>query len=528
MLIRSGTIVRVVPDTEENRIGEVSNAIPDPLRSVPERQRGLMLSGMRWTLWLSIASAPLSFVTAILLARVGPAVLGTYTVLSLYIAITSVFLFFGGNSVAIKFLPELDPADRGAFLLSYFVVTLVAVVPYQIVGSFWPRGLRYVLGSEVSNRFAILLVWLAPLYILFSIVLAALKGLLEIKWAQIYNRVLTFSNFAVYLSLFLFARGFLERHYAPIIWSLYLTLALLLTVVAGRHLLAQLGRSAIRKSFRFLLPLGFWRYTGSLQANCVLDFLSQRLDCIFILDRGGVVMLGRYTALLTLISVIPTFATFVLDSLLPSLTNTMASQDHQSSRHLTEVYLRFILPCGVVAATFATLFAHPVFGLFGSKYADLVGLGLLAFPFAGIQVMNWFCGTLFTAIGRPHLTIAAKLIRCVVFCTAFFPLWDRYGLLGAVLAWAAGETSDQIVLLGLLIRKMPFRFSAKRVYAAFLGCLCLAAFAARVLGGHRPLTSLGIWILLMAVFFLVGQYSVREMREIAHMVLPSRVSALIS
>lgn len=503
------------------------SVIPGSLKTIPERQRGLMLSGMRWTLWLSIASAPLGFVTTIVLGRIGPDLLGTYTVLSMYIAITSVFLFFGGNGVAIKFLPELAPEDRGAFLLSYFFLTLLAVLPYQIAGSLWPQGLRYVLGSEISNRFAILLIWLAPLYILFSILLAALKGLLEIKWAQIYNRLITFSNFAVYLILFLCARAFLEKHYFPVIWSLYLILALLLTVVAGLHLASRLGKEAIQKSFRFLLPRGFWRYTGSLQANCVLDFLSRQLDCIFIVDLGGVTMLGRYTALLTLISIIPTFATFILDSLLPSLTNTLAAQDYGSSRHLTEVYLRFILPCGVIAATFATLFAHPVFGLFGSKYANLVELGLLAFPFAGIQVMNWFCGTLFTAIGQPHLTIAAKVIRCVVFCATFFPLWNRYGLLGAVLAWAAGETSDQIVLLFLLMRRMPYHFSVKRIYAAFLGCLCLSALAAVIVGGHRPFASFAIWILLIAGFFLVAQYSVREIRELAHMVLPARIFALI-
>lgn len=496
--------------------------------AISEAQRGQMVSGMRWTLWLSVACAPLGFVTAVLLGRVDPRVLGTFSLLTLYIALTSVFLFFGGNGVAIKFLPEIEPGKRGAFLVTYLAITLIAVLPYQLAGTIWPRGLQYVLGKDVSPQFAILLVWVAPLYILFSLVLSGLKGLLDIKWAQIYNRIVTLSNFVVYAALFAFARSFLRVHYSGIIWSLYLVLALVVMFVAGKRLLANLGKEAIRNSLHFVLPQGFWRYTGSLQANCMLDFFSQRLDYIFILNVGGTYLLGLYGAILTLVSVIPTFATFVLDSLLPSLTTTLASRDLPSARHITEAYLRFMLPCGVVAATFATLFAHPIFGLFGPKYSSLAALGLIAFPVAAIQVMNWFAGTMFTAVGDPHLPLAAKSVRCVVYCAAFFPLWHRYHLLGAILAWAAGEISDQIILLILLWRKTPFRFSCMHAYSVFLGCVCVAALAAAAIGPNRLAISSGVWIALIAAFFVAARYSVREIRELAHLVLPSRVSALLN
>jgi len=88
---------------------------------------------MRWTLWLSVLSAPCGYITTVLLARVDPAVVGTYGLLSLYIGLTSIFLFFGGNGVAIKFLPEVPAEKRLAFLISYFLVILVATLPYQIV-----------------------------------------------------------------------------------------------------------------------------------------------------------------------------------------------------------------------------------------------------------------------------------------------------------------------------------------------------------------------------------------------------------
>src|ERR1700688_2471280 len=197
------------------------------LDQIPDHQRHHMVSGMRWTLWLSVLSAPCGYITTVLLARVDPAVVGTYGLLSLYIGLTSIFLFFGGNGVVIKFLPELPAQKRLPFLISYFLVILLATLPYQIVGTIWPKSLRYVLGNDAGNWFGILLLWLAPFYILSSLVLAALKGLLEIKWAQVYGRIITLASFALYAVLYIAARPFLATHYVAVIWSSYLALTTL-------------------------------------------------------------------------------------------------------------------------------------------------------------------------------------------------------------------------------------------------------------------------------------------------------------
>jgi O-antigen/teichoic acid export membrane protein len=492
------------------------------LDGVPEGQRHHMISGMRWTLWLSVLSAPCGYITTVLLARVDPAVVGTYGLLSLYIGLTSIFLFFGGNGVAIKFLPELPAEKRLAFLISYFLVILAATLPYQIVASVWPKGLQYVLGSEAGNWFGVLLVWLAPFYILSSLLLAALKGLLEIKWSQLYNRVITLASFAFYAVLYVAARPFLASHYVAIIWTTYLVLATLVTVLAMRRLLLHFQGSHLRESMRFFLPPGFWSYTSGLQVVSILSFLSTRLDYLFILNAGGLVEFGRYVTLITLVSVIPTFATFVLDSLLPSLTNTLALRDYQSSRHLAEIYLRFMLPCGMLAATFAILFARPLFAVLGPRYLDLVSLGLIAFPIAALQVLNWFVGTMFTAIGQPYGDVIAKSGRMVVFCVAFWALWAPYHLWGAIGAWGIAEVAYQALGLFVLLRRMPFRFSFVPTYLAFLLVVGLSAVFAKYAGDRSPLVAGVAWLALVGGFFLAARYSWTEIRSLTRMVLPTR------
>jgi len=487
-----------------------------------------MISGMRWTLWLSILSAPCGYITTVLLARVGPAVVGTYGLLALYIGLTSVFLFFGGNGVAIRFLPELPAEKRFSFLISYFLVILAATLPYQIVASIWPRGLRYVLGSEASNWFGVLLVWLAPIYILSSLVLAALKGLLQIKWSQVYNRIITLASFALYALLYFCARPFLAFHYVAIIWSTYLVLAILVTTLATQRLLRHLPSGHFRGPIRFCLPPGFWSYSFGLQIVSILTFLSSRLDYLFILNAGGLVEFGRYVTLMTLVSVIPTFATFVLDGLLPSLTNTLALRDYESSRCLTETYLRFMLPCGMLAATFAILFAHPIFAVLGPRYRDLVNLGEVTFPIAALQVLNWFVGLMFTAIGQPYGNVIAQTARMVVFCGAFWYLWPPYHLWGAIVAWGIAELANQMVGLFILLRRMPFRFSFVPTYVAFLLIVGLSSVFARYLQNKGLLISGVTWVVLAAGFLWAARYSWSEIRTLTLMVLPSRFSAAIS
>jgi O-antigen/teichoic acid export membrane protein len=264
-----------------------------------------------------------------------------------------------------------------------------------------------------------------------------------------------------------------------------------------------------------------------LQLVSILSFLSTRLDYLFILNAGGLVEFGRYVTLITLVSVIPTFATFVLDSLLPSLTNTLALRNYDSSRHLVEIYLRFMLPCGMLAATFAILFARPLFAVLGPRYLDLVSLGLLAFPIAALQVLNWFVGTMFTAIGQPYGDVIAKAGRMVVFCVAFWLLWSRYRLWGAIAAWGIAEVGYQGFGLFVLLRRMPFRFSFVSTYIAFLSTVGLAAAFAGYLGNRHLLISAVAWLALLGGFFLAARYSAREIRELAHLVLPASISAAI-
>src|SRR3984893_10785585 len=135
---------------------EGSEVALESLKDVPDHQRRRIVAGMRWTVWLSAASIPFGYGTTILLARTSPEAIGTYGLLSVYIGAVLGLFYLGGDAVAIKFIPELDPEDRLSFLGSYFLIVCLAVLPWLAAAAVWPQKLHYVLGEQASESFEML------------------------------------------------------------------------------------------------------------------------------------------------------------------------------------------------------------------------------------------------------------------------------------------------------------------------------------------------------------------------------------
>lgn len=492
--------------------GVLSSASPEMRRSI--------VSGMRWTFWLSALSVPFSFCSSIILARIAPEVIGTFGLLQIYISAVSVFFFFGGNAVLIKFIPELDATDKISFFISYFALNCVALVPWLVAATLWPAGLRYLFGEGHTGPFWIVLLYLSPIYILYSASLAALKGMLELKWAQGLDRVVTIGSFMIYVILFIAARSLLERHYTAVIWGAYLGLVLLIAYVAIRRFL-RLNPGFVRSKLHFLLPTGFWRFTLSLQGGSILNFFSGRLDYLLLLYFGGLALLGKYVALMSLLLPISKVVTFFLDSLLPSLTNTLSCRDLKSSEELAEICIRIVVPASLIMAGFIVFFAHPIVLLLGPKYFGLEKMLWIAAPFAVVQGVGWITGNILSAIGRPDCDAISRALRIALFLALFFPLWHKYHLLGVVITWGICETFYHVVNLCFVVAKTPFRYHYLRTYWPSLVVLVgLPILASRLTVASSLPILFAIFLALIFVYLLLARYSLREIRVLSHFILP--------
>jgi hypothetical protein len=81
----------------------------------------------------------------LLLARVSPETIGTYRLLSVYIGLVVAFLYFGGDTVVIKFAPECAAAGRASFFVSYLAVVFDDASRMAALRAALPRRLRSTL-----------------------------------------------------------------------------------------------------------------------------------------------------------------------------------------------------------------------------------------------------------------------------------------------------------------------------------------------------------------------------------------------
>jgi O-antigen/teichoic acid export membrane protein len=498
------------------------------LTEVPAAQRGRILSGMRWTFWLSVLGVPFSYGTSVLLARTGPEVIGTYGLLMVYIGVVATLFYMGGDPVVIKFVPELRSDQRISFLLSYFVVIAVWLGGWMALATAWPRGLHYLFGDDGGTRFQLLVIYLSPLYVLFSMTIAAHKAGLDMRTAQLLGRILTVASFLLYAVLFFGYRTVLAAHPAVLIWTIYLCLTAVLTVVGIHRLLTRPEWRCQRRSLRFFLPQGFWRYALTTEQVSAIGFLVGRIDLILVLNFGGLGLLGKYVAILSLADVVRAANRFFIDTLLPSLTNLLSAGKVAAASQVFSMNLRLLFAVDV-AGTFAlVVLVDPILRLLGPQYAGLRTLFVFMLLFHGLAAPGTSGGILLSSVGKQHRTFWVYLCQIALYLGLFRWWWPRFQLLGAVLAVGISVLVFSGILLVVANRSTNIRVSAVREYAA---SVCMGA-AVGFLALHLPATAIfsraALWAGGVGGFLLLARYRVAECRELAMYFVPGKVTQVFA
>jgi len=134
----------------------------------------------------------------------------------------------------------------------------------------------------------------------------------------------------------------------------------------------------------FYLPRGFWKYVGATQFVAAVNLFSQRLDYVLILNIAGLGLLGDYVALSTVAITIPTLNTFFLDTLLPSLTNLIASRNTSAAAQVLSMHVRILLLVNTMSTCAVMLLSALVVRIMGPQYSGLQNLLVLMALFQGL------------------------------------------------------------------------------------------------------------------------------------------------
>jgi O-antigen/teichoic acid export membrane protein len=490
------------------------------LSEVPKEQRDRIITGIRSTVWLAALSTPFSYGTTILLARTSAEAVGTYGLLAAYVAFVSCILYLGGDAVAMKFMPEVEKGMRPSFLISYYAIICVALIPWFVIGAIWPDKLHYIFGTRSSPSLQLFILYLAPLSILFSLIVASLKGLLEIAPAQGLARLQSVGYFFAYLPIFLFARSYAAVHYTTIIWGIYFTLTLVVCLMGLRILMSYLKTPGPRGAIRYFLPSGFWKYTFSLQQLSALNFFSQRLDVLLVLNFGNLALLGKYVAIITLADSIRIVNRYIIDTLLPSLTNVLAVKNYAGATDVFAMHMRILLLINA-AGTFAFMFlARPLLHIYGVQYLPLANLVVILAILLGVSGPCRVGGILLSSVGKQQRAVWISLGQLVLYVTLFSLLWPRWQLAGGVWAYGLSMFLQGPILMIVAWKSVPFRLGMLKSYLMFC-VVSLISVVVLYFSGPLPLAfGLLAWAIAIALFLIAAGYRLAECRSLLKCFLP--------
>jgi O-antigen/teichoic acid export membrane protein len=486
------------------------------LSGLPERERHHMISGMRWTLWLSMLSVPLGYATTVILARIGPAAIGTYGVLMVYISVVACLMYVGGDAVLIKFIPELPPEQQLRFVTAYTVIVMACLLPWFAVATVRPQLLHFLFGESNQTSLQLLLIYLSPFFVIYSITAATLNGMMEMKWSQIMKRVVTVGSFLTFVTLFLFARDYLRAHYANLIWEIYFGLTAL---AAGLGLVKVVQTHPIRSARSFLgfhLPRRFWNYTLSLQAVSALGMLSSRLDYILVLYFGGLVVLGKYVALRTISNAIGLIAAFFVDTLLPTMTNLLARKDISAAGEALHLYLRVLFAISFAVSSGLFLTSSFLIRMFGPAYGDLQAVLVCMILFSALQNCTSIAGILLTASGEQQYVLVVLPLQIGGFCLLFWLLWPSLGVMGVVIGLGITQVLGQILLFYFVKQVVPIRFTIGKHYVLYALLVMACGFVAYFLPALGIAKDVLLYASALALFYFFSGYSLMECKQLVH------------
>lgn len=494
---------------------------PSTLDAVPLHDRQRIVSGMRWTVWLAVLGAPFGYATSLILARVSPEALGTYGLLLVYIQLVQTWLYLGGDAVIINFIPRLDHDEKFSFLCSYFAIILASLVPWWIAASLWPDILHYVLGNSQPVHLQLLILYLAPICILFFFLLAILKAKLEMKWAQGLFRVVTIGSLLTYCVLFVTAPHLLKASYAELIWAVYIGLLGLAIILAVWKLLSFVKSRLHWRATRFFLPKGFWRYLLPFQMGSAISMAAGRIDYLLVLNFGGLKTLGKYMAVLMIADFMRASNNLLIDTLLPALTNLQASDNVEGATQVFAVTLRILYVANVALGCALIFLVEPILRVLGPQYSGLETPMILLACFVTLASPGTIGGTLLASVGKQSRATWLGLLRLGVSVGLFTILWPRLHLLGAVLASGFALLVFCLALPLAAKFDIPIKFTMRKEYVRFAVVVISAAAVSHYLGPFGIGMACLLWLAALGIFLVIARYDYAECKALAQYLLPA-------
>jgi O-antigen/teichoic acid export membrane protein/L-amino acid N-acyltransferase YncA len=471
-----------------------------------------MRHNVKWSTIGLLVTLPFGPLTTFILARVGPEAIGTFSLLAIYLSLVSTVLYLGGGTVSVRFMNELAEGQRMPFFASYFVVTL-ASVPFVYAASAIPHVASWVVGREGDVEVFRLLLLLAPIPLLYFSTLAALRGLMEVAFANIIARSLTVSTAVYFGGLYWFDRAYFQHEYPMVILVSYFGFMIAATAVGIRKLVLSISLAQFR--LRWFLPRGFWLFVGAVQLPSVLALLHQKLDQILVFRELGLAELGTFYLLLQMAQIPEVLVAVVLDSVFPAFMRLHSGLRLQDLTALYQKSVLAVIVIGVVPIYSLLAFAPWVLGLAGVRYTGALLPFVLLMVLASLDALGSLNYSLLSGAKDMTAWSAVQSLRLAVFVPSAMLLITRAGLKGVVMARGGAWLFAGALAYWLIRRRLRMEVRLPAQYWVHVALTCALGVTTYTLGeqGGFPLSA-SMWLLALAVFWVAIRNEIPGLRTL--------------
>jgi O-antigen/teichoic acid export membrane protein len=443
-------------------------------------------SGLIWSLIQNWGGRLGSLVVFMVLARIlSPSEMGLFAAATTVVAFYALFVD-SGLSEAVVQSPEITPRQ----LDSIFVVNLV-------------MALVVVMG-----------VWAAAPLIAAYFKLGELVLILRVSVFTVVLNALSFSQIAM------FRRAFKYRQLAVVTlggtalsgavavamaWAGYGAWSLVVqALIAAAYTTALLWLSPewrLQVQFQWASIRGLLSYGVKRLLTALMDFANTRFIELFFASLYGAATLGLYVVGARVYQILMQ----VLCSSVLDIAHNAFSRLAADVERLREAYYTAL---GMASATSMPIFfmlsmvaSELIVGVFGAKWAEAGDVMVPLLLLGGIQVLQFFNGILYNAMGRPGIGLAFMVGKTVITMGALF--FARELSFKAVV-WAYFASQIATTPISFYVAKRVVGISFRRVAAELWPFLVATGLAMATIYSLRGLASTGMAIADLVVLLLMG------------------------
>ncbi|RPJ53509.1 MAG: hypothetical protein EHM23_30830 [Acidobacteria bacterium] len=457
------------------------------------------VQGTGWYLAIALAMIPVSYLTQVLLGRMGPVALAYYALVFLAREfITNVFML-GENQTIVRFLPAIPANQRPGFLVRYLLIVSVPAC-LLVAGISQISSLRHFLIPEhIPLDIVLLLLIFVPITLLFNTCVAALQALLQMKVVGLWYRGLPLLNLLGFLAVYRYLPA-LRKHETGfwvvlIVLVSYLLSLAALAVFLHRQCLAHWTSSVLSTR----LPRGFFRYMGFIGIGTISSFVIENFDQTYILSALPLEQLGHYRAALSTAKFVPWLPLIMIQITMPLFSQLEAAGDDMGIRKHYARMMSLNISISSAIACLVMLFARPILSLFGPTYASAYTVLIALATGLALHSITTVNSSLLLAKGYAGINLVGALAAsgCQVFLIV-----SLIGPLGPTgVAISRGVT---LLLLVLITSYFVSKFACCRIPSAqfaWLAALGLVAAFGLLISDQ---SGAGFWLRIAAAVLVVA------------------------